>query len=213
MYQKRTNTEIEAILNFYQQKHTQKETCERFGLTKYQLEYLVKRYKVHNWRTVNELNRDRARIGAEKTLAERKRLFVEKIERRGFIYLDGFTSVNGYVNVQCKTCGEITRKSCCSFKQEKAVCFTCQHEETLKRQSEAKKIKTIEAEKRKKEIELRKAEREILKNLKFDEVHTCKVCGKQYTARQYMESCGLSLYYNVGYCSKTCKYLGSRKMR
>ena len=211
MYQKRTKSEVETILNFYQQKHTQKETCEKFGLTKYQLENLVKRYKVHNGRTVNELNKEKARSAAQKTLAERERLFAEKVEQRGFTYLGGFTSVNGFVKVQCKTCGEITEKSCCSFKNKKAICFTCRHEETLKRQSEVKKIKTIEVEKRKKELELRKAEREILKNLKFDEVHTCKVCGKQYTARQYMESCGLSLYSNVGYCSKTCKYLENRK--
>lgn len=196
---------VDEVLEFYQQKHTIAETCERFKITKLQLNEWVKRRGVHNGRTLSEINREKAQISAQKTIEQRKKAAVEKIEARGFEYIDGFVGFNQWVTVKCKTCGNTTERSMQGFKAGTATCLNCRR---LK--SEARKE---ENEEKKKQREAARAlinplglsPKQIEKERKLDEVNTCTVCGKDYTPRQYMKRSGLIIYSNVGVCSKQCQ--------
>ena len=202
---------VDEVLEYYSQKHSFKETCEKFNLEKWQLNEWAKRRHVSNGRTISEINKEKSKIRAEQQRTVALTSLIPKIESRGFIYLSGYEKSDCFIKVQCKTCGEITERSVQPFRKGEAVCQTCRHKETLQRQAEAKRLKAIESEKKKEELEARKLEREKDKCRKFDEVFNCRVCGKEYTPRQYMESCGLTLFSNVGYCSKTCRYNDYRR--
>ena len=45
----------------------------------------------------------------------------------------------------------------------------------------------------------------INREKKLDEVFVCKICGKEYTPRQYIKSAGLKTYSNPGVCSFECQ--------
>lgn len=143
---------------------------------------------------------------------------VSKIEARGFTYLSGYNGKDSKVKVCCITCGTISDRSLVGFRKNTAICLNCRKIEAEERKAKAEAKEKREREEKKKQREALRAlinplglsAYQLEKERKLDEVHTCKVCGSQYTVRQYMESCGLSFYSDAGYCSKTCKYLRTR---
>ena len=196
---------VNEVLAYYQAGHSVKETCEKFDINKARLNDWVKLRKVTNGRTLSEINKEKAQLGAQKTIEQRKKAAVEKIEARGFEYIDGFVGFNQWVTVKCKTCGNTTERSMAGFKAGTATCLNCRR---------------LKAEARKEENEEKKKQREAARALinplglspkqlekerKLDEVNTCTVCGKEYTPRQYMKRSGLIIYSNVGVCSKQCQ--------
>lgn len=48
-------------------------------------------------------------------------------------------------------------------------------------------------------------EQEKLRLERLNKTHICKVCGKEYTIRDYMKSIGTRYERNSGYCSAECK--------
>ena len=89
------------------------------------------------------------------------------------------------------------------------ICKKCEHEKTLIRQAEQRMIRKAEAERRRAERETARAVTpsayQLSRMLLLDDVHVCKVCGKEYTLREYMESTGSRYYRNSGYCSADCR--------
>ena len=49
------------------------------------------------------------------------------------------------------------------------------------------------------------------REIKFDEVFICKVCGCEYTPRQYAERVGSKTYSNPGWCSAECRRKAKRR--
>lgn len=204
----------DEVLTYYSQHHTMLETCEKFGITKTKLSEWVKARGVTNGRSLSEINKEKgskgARIRAKQMKAKVEQRLAYELNVLGFDYLGGYDGKKSRVKTKCQKCGEVVERVAAGILKDGATCRNCRR---------------IEAEKLAREKEIKKKQREALRALinplglsayqlekerKLDEVHTCKVCGRQYTVRQYMESCGLSLYSDAGYCSKTCKYLRTR---
>lgn len=96
------------------------------------------------------------------------------------------------------------------------ICKKCEHEKTLIRQEKRRIVRRAEAERRRAEREAAREAARLARNLKpsayqlsrmllLDDVHACKVCGKGYTLREYMESTGSRYYRDSGYCSAECR--------
>ena len=205
----------EEVLNYYTEHHTVKETCERFGIGKYKLEYWVKAAGVTNGRTVSEINAQKARSAASKTLKRREAEFIRKTEVCGFDYLGGFISTDkGLITVRCKKCGIITQRGPGQIYKGKAVCLNCKRKERNERQAAEKRQKQLDKEKREAEqAEKQEAKRKENEN-RFNATYICKECGREYTPLQYMRSRGLKIYSNPGFCSGECgKRYARRKTR
>ena len=201
----------DEVLAYYTDKHTMKETCEKFGITKTKLSEWVKARGISNGRTRSEINAENAKTAAEKNIKQREQQIIEKALMLGFEYIEGYTRADCYIKVRCQTCGSTLKKSTQCFKDNKAVCPVCKKAESENRKAEAKKLKAIRAEKRAEELKTARAEKEKAANKKFDAIYSCKECGKDYTPRNYMKSKGLRLFSNPGFCCVECQKRFSRR--
>ena len=183
MNRKWNQESVRPILSFYSQGHSQRETMEKFGITKHTLEYLVARNHVTNGRTLSEINRDAAR-GANK-LQKNKAIarWSERVNKFGF---DVVKYHRKHLTVRCRQCGTVFSRYASWVRAHGIDCPGCKEIEREAKRQERMKAK-------------------VVKVSRFDQVYVCIVCGKEYTPRQYMNSCGLKNYSNPGYCSKTCK--------
>lgn len=112
-----------------------------------------------------------------------RQMIVERIPN--FEYVGGYTGADGYVDIRCKTCNKIIRKSMVSVKHGTAVCTECEKE---KQEEKAKK-----KAKEKEDSILRRKERKY-QNLKGTQM-TFKVCA----------ACGSVFYGSRSvYCSDKC---------
>lgn len=216
MYQKRTQPEVEAILVFYQQKHTQKETCAKFAITKNQLQYLVKRNGVHNGRTANEINKERAQIGVQKTRERCESNLAIKLLEHGFGYIDGYINGDSQVKVMHIKCGAVFERRAKSFEKYGYNCPVCAEVKRQAEREEKEQQRELEREQKQKEREERETYRALINPLglspyqlereqKLDELNTCTICGKEYKLRDYVEATGIKYATNPGYCSEECK--------
>lgn len=197
------------VLDFYQNGHSQQETIEKFGVSKNELQTWAKRRGVTNGRTISEINREKAAVGAAKVIAKSGIKFEQKMSEQGFDLVSEYRGKDTKVTLRCQKCGSQFERTIGSANHG-VNCPFCLEEERKARKQELEKKKL--ADKLLREAE--KTKREEEKNRKFDEIHLCKVCGKEYTPRQYMGSCGLKFFSNPGYCSKTCRVnWGKRKKK
>lgn len=205
MYQKRTQPEVEAILVFYQQKHTQKETCAKFTITKNQLQYLVKRNGVKNGRTLSEINREKALLGAEKTLKRCENNLANKLLNHGFGYIDGYEKKGSLVRVACLDCGTIFARRSDYFDKYGYKCPACEKAKQQAERAEKERRKKQEQEEQREAREKERARKNSQHENRLTELHTCKVCGGSYSIRDYMTSTGTRYERDSGFCSKECR--------
>lgn len=210
---------VDEVLAYYQAGHSVKETCEKFDVKEFQLNDWAKRRKVTNGRSFgsNDSNKGKkaAQVLAQKTFEARKKAAVEKIEARGFEYIDGFIDLSHWVTVRCKTCGETSKRSMEGFKVGSAICRNCKKIEAEARKEEEQR----QREEKQKQKEATRAlinplglsPYQLEREKKLDEVRVCKVCGKQYTIREYVKSAKLKTFSNAGFCSDECKRKETRK--
>lgn len=198
----------DAAMDYYQQGHTIAETAKKFGVTESAINNPVKVRGLTNGR--------RGKLSPERVEQQRQEA-IKKISDRldgfGLEYIEGYINNESNVKIRCKKCGLEFERTASFTKSGNVVCRRCEHEKALIRQEERRQKQIAESAIR---HEQREAERlkknplglsyyELEKQRKMDEVHVCKVCGMEYTPRQYMESEGLILFSNVGYCSHECK--------
>ena len=199
----------DKAMEFYVAGHSVGETAEKFGVTKTQINNAVKLRGLTNGRQWGEVNPDYL----EKQKEEAKERIVELLASAGFDYVGGYVNRNEKITLKCQKCGDVFERTPEFIKRGNLICRKCEHEKALIRQANQREQKKIESIKRQEE---RKAQRladnplglsyyQLNKERKMDEVFTCKVCGRNYTPRQYMESAGLNLFSNPGYCSHECK--------
>lgn len=191
------------FLKYYTEGHTVRETAEKFGLSKMQVENYVKYRKVSNGRSFRdsgEHNKKQAKEAEERLKAV--------LESKGFVYCGGYTDRDGKVEIACKACGSKFMNCVDTVRHGVVICPACERERVLARRAERK----AESVKRQKELEAKWAEqrrqtqirKQRERDAKLDKVYVCKVCGKEYTPRQYMASEGLRFFSNPGYCSHEC---------
>ena len=206
--------QADEVARFYVEGHSVRETAETFGVSKAQVNNLVKKRRITNGRKfktdachVIEHNKDQQR-DAEQRL-------VSRLESLGFEYVGGYQNKN--IKIRCRQCGEEFERCVDFAKHGNVVCRKCEHKKALIRQVERREAQKVESAKRQEAREIEKAMREfqqqIQRDMKLDEVCKCKVCGSKYTPRQYMQSEGLALFSNVGYCSHECKRRAINKAR
>lgn len=201
--------QADAVAEYYVQGHTVTDTAREFGISKCQVNNLVKKRRLTNgrkWQAARVEGGARLRKDAEQRLAE-------QLDALSFDYIGGYVKRTGKVTLKCRACGDVFERTVDFVKRGNLICKKCEHEKALIRQTKQRIVRKAEAEKRRAEREAQKLEqnplglskRELEKQKKLDTICTCTVCGKEYTPRQYMESEGLILFSNVGYCSHECK--------
>lgn len=165
----------EEIRAYYRKGHTQKETADAFGTTKDYVRKLCRGIRPGNQYTNGLFDRE---ANAKK--------HVEKIA--GYEYAGNFTGVDGFVDIRCKKCGHIQRKSMVSIRHgSQPFCPVCI--------SNAKEKKRVEAAKaREKERERKKQERYL--SQKFTQISfvVCGCCGNVFVTANSRRK----------YCSKEC---------
>lgn len=135
----------------------------------------------------------------------------------GFEYLGGYSNKRGKVKIRCRKCGSEYERTADFLRKGNVVCTECQKRETEKRNEERKRIAAQQAEVRKMEREWHRmthppkdayAEQH---EAFLDRSGICEICGKPYTVREYVKSCGLKKAQDSGVCSDDCRKEKNRR--
>lgn len=205
-------------LAYYAEGHSSQETADKFGIKKTQVDTWARARGIKNGRTLSEIQTEKARKGAElkiKAAGERLAAF---LHTEGLELVGEYRGHNSRVSLKCLTCGAVFERTANSARKKAPKCPGC--EET--RRKETRRLKEAQAQAKKAEREAIKAEKaaanplglsayQLEREKKLDEVHFCKICGREYTVREYVQSIGGSTYSNPGYCSKECKAKNANK--
>jgi len=205
VFAKSETAKTAAIL--YMQGFEQVEIAERLGCTVSNVGNAVKSLKV--------VNPDRKYSGSRKANANRalvaEKALVEHLSKIGFEYTGGYTNHDGSVCIRCKTCGAEYERTVAFLRTGNVICRECQKRETEKRNEENKQLAARQAEIRKIEWEWHRLTHPIkdYKTKQHEEflkrTGVCEICGKSYTVREYVESCGIKYAVDNGVCSAKCK--------
>lgn len=171
----------ELMRAYKAQGHTMKEVAERFGVSQDRAQVVCKGIAPQKSRPQeykNGWDEERQIANAIRTIAERAPMFE---------YAGGYTGSDGFVDLRCKTCGAVIRKSYVSVRHGRAQCENCLQiavEEKAKQEALRRKIDAD-----------RKAWKEAGKKkatqLSFS---FCKACGEMFFSERK----------GVLYCSATC---------
>ena len=209
------SSKAKELAEYYTQGHSVDETAEKFGIPTSQVNSFVKRQKITNGRSFQGFH------GYHGCVIENKKRSEEAEQRLaialpylGFDYLGGYETSQGKCRIKCRACGSEYERTYSFLRKGNVICVECQKRETKERQAELKR-----------KAEERKAERDLYRLMhppkrSYDEQHErflsrsgiCEICGKPYTVRDYVESCGLKKAQDNGVCSAECKKIKSRNI-
>lgn len=161
---RKIKVEYEVLRKFKAQGHTMKEVAERFGVSKGHAQFVCKGIAPQRDRPREYRN---AYSGIDKDAIGRK-----LVDERApdFDYVGGYTNSDGFVDIQCKSCGVVLHKSCVTIRHRKTVCDNCNRLAAEKSAGQKEKQRKIEADKKKwAKIGKRKAQQ-----LSFS---VCECCG------------------------------------
>ena len=202
------SAECDEAMAYYVAGHTVAETAEKFGVPESQINNSVKKRGLTNgrqWGEISDEQRERQRYEAEQRL-------IERLDMLGFDYLGGFTVMTEKVTIKCRTCGDVFERTADFAMHGNLICKKCEHEMALIRQEKRRIVRRAEVERRRAEREAVRLARSLepsayqqSRMALLDDTHTCKVCGNEYTLREYMESTGSRYYRDSGYCSAECR--------
>ena len=202
--------QADAVAEYYVQGHSVVVTAEKFGVSKHQVNNLVKKRQLTNGRDWHASGNE----AVKRSSKDAEQRLTERLDSLGFDYLGGYVKKIGKVTLKCRACGDVFERTVDFVKRGNLICKKCEHEKALIRQEKRRMVRRAEAER--KRAERKKAERKMARAAKpsayqqsrmalLDDTHTCKVCGKEYTLREYMESTGSRYYRDSGYCSAECR--------
>lgn len=173
----------EEMRAYKAQGHTMKEVAERFGVSQQIAQAACKGIAPQKSRPQeykNGWDEERQIANAIRTIAERAPMFE---------YAGGYTGSDGFVDLRCKTCGAVIRKSYVSIRHGRVQCENCLRiaaEEKAKQEDIRRKI---DADRKAwKEAGKRKAEQ-----LSFV---ACECCGSPFFPANRS---------NTAYCSDECR--------
>ena len=202
------SAECDDAMAYYVAGHTVAETAEKFVVSKARINGSVKTRGLTNgrqWGEISDEQRERQRYEAEQRL-------IERLDVLGFDYLGGYTNKTGNVALKCRACGDTFERTADFAMRGNLICKKCEHEKAQIRQVQQRILRKAEAERKRAEREaarvaksLKPSAYQLSRMLLLDDAHICKVCGKEYTLREYMESTGSRYYRDSGYCSAECR--------
>lgn len=199
--------QADAVAGYYMQGHTVAETAEKFGVSKHQVNNLVKKRRITNGRKWGEPSD--AHIESVRKEAEQR--LIERLDLLGFDYLGGYTNKTGNVALKCRACGDTFERTADFAMRGNLICKKCEHEKALTRQAKQRMVRKAEAERK-------RAEREAWQlshppkdhyaeqhNTFLSREGVCEIRGKPYTVREYIESRGAKKAQDNGVCSDKCR--------
>ena len=207
----------DEAFRYYLQGHTAKEVSEKFGI---KISQFDNERRVRGITKTEEQRRDSwsvslMRASEKGNETQKMRARQNRINRLDLLGFDYVSESDKKGRVRCRKCGFEFERPFQNLRCGNVVCSEC-----------AKVQKATEEQARKKEQEERKAKQEaerIARNPlglsyyqlsiqdKLDEVFICKVCGAEYTPRQYIIDAGLKTFSNPGCCSRECHKRFRRK--
>ena len=208
----RTTAADNAML-FYQQGHSVKETAEKFGITTSQVNNLAKARGISNNRDGLNLLHERSKRQHQEALEKLKIV----LPFLGFDYLGGYTNKKSTIRIRCRVCGTELERTYKPIVQGTIQCKECRKREKQKSKDlrESEKIQK-EAQKANREETKRIKNREKYETVReafLNKTGVCKVCGKTYTIREYVNSCGLKYARDSGICSKECRIINTTELK
>jgi len=204
------SAQADAVAEYYVQGYTVKETAERFGVTKGQVNNLAKARKLTNGRTfVPGSNEDTARRKRE---AEQQ--LIKRLAEYSFDYLGGYKNKTSKIKIRCQKCGfEFEHRA--DTISDCLHCVECQKKATQERQEEQRRIAAQRAEARRIEREWQRLLRPTVDKRKeglLNRTGICEICGKPYTVREYVQDRGLKYASNAGVCSDKCYHVKMNRL-
>ena len=180
--------EVREAMKAYKAKgHTMAEVAEKFGYTKGYAQIVCKCIAPQQARP--EVYRNQYTNGSFDREANAIRYINERTPN--FEYVGNFTGLDGYVDLKCKTCGTVMRKSFVTVKHGATRCDECAKRKTQEKR-EAQRLRCEQQRQSKRE------ERERNKLMKMMPVQTsfipCPCCGDYF----------IPLNGNQKYCSSKC---------
>lgn len=114
----------------------------------------------------------------------------------GFEYVGGFTGIDGFVDIRCKKCGTVQKKSMVTIRHKRnLICPICTKAEREQREEEQKQIRTERKEKAKEERKRRTRERRFWgQGFRQESLATCPVCNNLFVKTKSTQI----------YCSERC---------
>ena len=182
----------------------QEEIARKLGCSAWDVGTAAQKYKV-----VDPGRKYRAgkKANANRTSSAEKRLAGDLL-KAGFEYIGGYSGKKSAVTVRCRKCSARFGRTADFIRRHGISCPECQRVENAQRQAERKKN----------EAEIRALEKEWFRLLNpprdfhaeqheayLDRSGVCEICGKEYTVREYVESCGLKMARDGGVCSIECR--------
>ena len=203
--------EVDKAMQFYVQGHSVKETAEKFGFTKVDINNFAKKRGLTNGRDWSK-----ARIEDQKKEAEQR--LIKRLSVIGFEYLGGYTCSEGTAKAKCGKCGNIIERTVDHLQHGNVICPECSKRETARRNEEKRRLEKQQAEVRAIEREwhrLSHPPKDPYKELHeefLNRTGVCEICGKPYTVREYVKSCRLKKAQDNGVCSLECRKEKTRRI-
>lgn len=179
----------DAMRAYKAEGHTNKEVAERFGYTVDYTSLICKgiarqQSKEHS-KPINPRNQYTS--WTFDRIANAKRYVEERTP--GFEYVGNYTGIDGYVDLKCKACGAIIRRSMVCVKHGSVRCDECYRREIEQRA--AQKIAEKESERKQREWD-RTHKRYAHMNVKQVRFGVCEMCGALYvTCGQKRKFCSV----------------------
>lgn len=200
--------QADEVAEYYAQGHSVSDTAKRFGVTEYQVSNLAKARRISNGRNFQESANISRKKAAEEKLAD-------TLKKKGFEYIGGYSGKRGTVLIRCTQCGAEYERTAAFLSRGNVICLECQKRETEKRNEERRCIARQNADVRRLEQEwhrLTHPPKDERREKLLDKTGVCEVCGKPYTVREYVESCGMKYARDNGVCSEECKQIKKRQL-
>lgn len=210
--------QAKSVAEYYTEGHTVQETADHFGITKSKVNDLAKRKKLTNGRKFAGLEKGQKTKHNEEQTKQAEARLKSRLESFGLEYIGGYQNRQSTITCRCTACGEVREYGADFVQKGKAlVCKRCEKRKTARRQAEQRRIA-------KEQAEVKAIERKWRRTLApkadpYDEMHeaflnragVCEICGKPYTVRSYVESCGLKKAQDNGVCSAECRRVKNKR--
>lgn len=203
--------QADDVAEYYTRGRSVKDTANHFGVSVAQVNNLAKKRRLTNGRDWR-----RARIEDQKKKAEQS--LADHLSEIGFEYIDGYSDKHGKARVKCLQCRSVIERTIDHLQHGNVICPECSKRETARRNEEKKRLERQQAEVRaieRKWYKLSHPSKSVYEEMHkafLDRAGVCEICGKPYTVREYVESCGLKMARDNGVCSLECRKEKTRRI-
>lgn len=219
------SADCKEAMRLYENGLSLNETAKRFGVNRYTIQYAVKKYGVKSCISFMEGQRiaNEKRSRGELPMPDNHERLSKATETRmairllqnGFNYLGGYEpkSKRPFIKICCQACGTVFVRSFETVNYGKLDCPSCKHKQATERQAEKERAHKAEVEVRRKEQKAKQAVKLKEREQRLNTIRSCKVCGCDYTIKQYMERTGMTYERNSGFCSPECRDKHKKALR